>query len=78
MSFVRISELPQHTGATVTVQGWVTHTRSSGKIAFIVLRDGTGYLQAVLSRKDVSPEAWERFATLTQETSVALDRDGAG
>jgi asparaginyl-tRNA synthetase len=72
MSFVRISELPQHTGATVTVQGWVTHTRSSGKIAFIVLRDGTGFLQAVLSRKDVSPEAWERFATLTQETSVAL------
>ena len=72
MSFVRISELPQHTGATVTVQGWVTHTRSSGKIAFIVLRDGTGFLQAVLSRKDVSPDAWERFGTLTQETSVAL------
>ncbi len=72
MSFVRISELPENTGATVTVQGWVTHTRSSGKIAFIVLRDGTGFLQAVLSRKDVSPEAWERFATLTQETSVAL------
>jgi asparaginyl-tRNA synthetase len=72
MSSVRISELPQHTDSSVTVQGWVTHTRSSGKIAFIVLRDGTGYLQAVLSRKDISPEAWERFATLTQETSVAL------
>ena len=47
-------------------------TRSSGKIAFIVLRDGTGYLQAVLSKKDVPDAAWDAFGKLTQETSVAV------
>jgi asparaginyl-tRNA synthetase len=72
MTNARIAELSSHEGLPVTVQGWVTHTRSSGKIAFIVLRDGTGYLQGVLSKKELPEAAWERFATLTQETSVAL------
>src|SRR5438094_2488439 len=47
-------------------------TRSSGKIAFVVLRDGTGYLQAVLSKKDVSDAAWDAFGKLTQETSLEV------
>jgi asparaginyl-tRNA synthetase len=72
MTTVRIAELSRHEGSSVTVRGWVTSTRSSGRIAFIVLRDGTGYLQAVLSKKEVPEAAWERFATLTLETSVAL------
>jgi asparaginyl-tRNA synthetase len=67
-----IDELPQHTGETVVVRGWVATTRSSGKIAFVVLRDGTGYLQAVLSKKDVAPETWEAFGKLTQETSLEV------
>src|SRR5438876_2866287 len=71
--FHRIEELPQRVGGeTVVVRGWVTTTRSSGKIAFVVLRDGTGYLQAVLSRKDVPEAAWGAFAALTQETSVEV------
>jgi asparaginyl-tRNA synthetase len=72
MTTARINELAGHEGATVTVRGWVAHTRSSGKIAFVVLRDGTGYLQAVLSRKEVPGEVWDRFAELTTETSVAV------
>ena len=44
----RIADLPRHVGETVTVRGWVTHLRSSGKVAFVVLRDGSGILQAVL------------------------------
>ncbi len=72
MTTVRIAELSSHEGRSVTVQGWVVTTRSSGKIAFLVLRDGTGYLQGVLSKKEVAEPVWERFATLTQETSVAL------
>jgi len=54
------------------VRGWVATTRSSGKIAFVVLRDGTGYLQAVISKKDVAPEVWEAFGKLTQETSLEV------
>ena len=68
----RIAELPSFAGQTVVVRGWVTHLRSSGKIAFIVLRDGSGTLQTVLAKSAVSADAWERFAQLTQETSVAV------
>ncbi len=72
MTSVRIAELSRHDGATVTVQGWVSTTRSSGKIAFVVLRDGTGYLQVVFSRKEVADDTWTRLGALTQETSVAV------
>jgi asparaginyl-tRNA synthetase len=72
MPFVRINELHRHVGQTVTVRGWVATTRSSGKIAFVVLRDGSGYLQAVFSKRDVSEETWQRLAELTQEASVAV------
>ena len=68
----RVEALAQRVGQTVTVRGWVMTTRSSGKIAFVALRDGTGYLQAVLSKKEVSEAAWEAFGRLTQETSVAV------
>src|SRR6267378_717156 len=67
-----IEELPQHAGEAVAVRGWVSTTRSSGKIAFVVVRDGTGYLQAVISKKDVAPEVWDAFGKLTQETSLEV------
>ncbi len=72
MTTVRVSDLHAHAGATVSVDGWVMTTRSSGKIAFLVLRDGTGYLQAVFPKNEVVDGAWERFATLTQEASVRV------
>ena len=67
-----ISALPASIGSTVAVQGWVLTTRSSGKIAFVVIRDGTGYLQGVLAKADVPEEVWQRFQSLTQETCVRL------
>jgi asparaginyl-tRNA synthetase len=66
----RIVELKDHVGRTVTVRGWVTHVRSSGKVAFAVLRDGTGVMQAVFVKTQVPPEVWDRFKELTLETSV--------
>jgi asparaginyl-tRNA synthetase len=68
-----ISELAAHVGEAVTVLGWVVTTRSSGKIAFVVIRDGSGQLQGVLAKNDVAPEIWDRFGQLTQEASVRLD-----
>jgi asparaginyl-tRNA synthetase len=68
----RIDRLSQHTGESVTVRGWVMTTRSSGKIAFVGLRDGTGYLQVVVSRKEVSDGAWDILGALTQECAVAV------
>ena len=68
----RIVDLHSHAGASATVRGWVTHLRSSGKVAFIIMRDGTGTLQAVVVKNAVPPEVWSRFSELTQETSVAI------
>jgi asparaginyl-tRNA synthetase len=72
MAAVQISELRGHVDETVTLRGWVVTTRSSGKIAFLVLRDGTGSVQGVLSRKEVSEATWAAFGALTQEVSVAM------
>src|SRR5213594_5010712 len=68
----RIEDLPRLVGQSVLTRGWVMTTRSSGKIAFVALRDGTGYLQVVLSKKDVPEAAWEAFGRLTQEASVEV------
>jgi len=71
MTIARIEDLKLHVGQPVTVNGWVTTTRSSGKIAFVVLRDGSGLVQCVLAKKEVPEESWNRFQALSQETSVA-------
>ena len=70
--FVSIEDLHSVAGQAVTVRGWVTHVRSSGKVAFVVLRDGSGVLQSVLVKNAVSPETWERFAELTLETAIMV------
>ncbi|MBC7674325.1 MAG: asparagine--tRNA ligase [Polaromonas sp.] len=71
--FVRIAELPAHAGQQVVIRGWVTHVRSSGKIAFAVIRDGTGTCQTVFVKTQLPTEVWERFSQLTTETSVAIE-----
>jgi asparaginyl-tRNA synthetase len=70
--YVEIRELGQHVGDTVTVRGWVQHTRVHGKVAFLVVRDGGGTVQGVMVQKQVAPELWELNAGLTLETSVHL------
>ncbi|MGE5926568.1 MAG: asparagine--tRNA ligase [Gemmatimonadota bacterium] len=72
MTSVQIADLGQHVDRTVTVRGWVATTRSSGKIAFLVMRDGSGLVQCVLSKKDLAETVWDAFQALTQETSVAV------
>ena len=72
MTVAQIEELGPLAGSDVLVRGWVATTRSSGKIAFLVLRDGTGYLQAVLSKKEVGDDVWALFQQLTQESSVEV------
>ena len=70
--WIRIAEAPTQTGQTVEVRGWLVHRRSSGKVQFLVVRDGTGVLQCVAGRSDVSPEHWEACERLTQESAVML------
>ncbi len=68
-----IVDLKDHIGKSVRMGGWVYHLRSSGKLRFLVLRDGTGYVQAVISKKDVPEEVWTLAETLTYESSVVLE-----
>lgn len=72
LPYARIAELSAHAGQQVRVRGWVTHLRSSGKVAFIVMRDGSGSLQCVVVKLSVAPDTWERFAMLTQETTIEV------
>jgi len=67
-----IENAEQFDGQVVTVRGWVYHKRSSGKIKFLVLRDGTGMMQGVLFKGECAPEAFEDFERLTQESSVEV------
>jgi asparaginyl-tRNA synthetase len=69
---VAIKDLRGHAGAEVVVQGWVTHRRRKGKIAFLVVRDGTGLCQCVASVKDVDESTFELMDRVDQETSVRL------
>ena len=72
-TFARIDQLSRFTGQTVTVRGWVSHLRSSGKVAFIVMRDGSATpLQCVLVKKQLPEADWARFAELTLEASLAV------
>jgi len=70
--WVYVSELGDHAGETVSLKGWVYQKRSSGKIRFLVLRDGTGYLQCVAGIKDVAPETFEALDRVTAESSVEI------
>ena len=72
LPYARIAELSTHAGKQVRVRGWVTHLRSSGKVAFIVMRDGSGSLQCVLVKVSLPAETWERFAQLSQETTIEV------
>jgi len=57
-------------GKEVALRGWLHNLRESGKLLFPIFRDGTGLMQAVVSKSEVSPEIWERVRSLTQESSL--------
>lgn len=65
-----ISDAPRHTGEEVTVSGWVRHIRTSGKIAFIEVRDGTGLMQAVVVKSEVPEQAFQRVLDIKIESAV--------
>ena len=70
MAFV--SDLPKHLGEQVELKGWAYNFRSSGKIFFLQLRDGSGRVQIVFSKADVQDAVWESLSSLRIESSVAL------
>ena len=69
---VFINELSQHVGQEVTIKGWLYNLRSSGKILFPQLRDGTGVVQCVALKSSVTPEIWDALKGLGQESALAI------
>ena len=70
--WIRIREAGARVGQTVEIRGWLTHRRSSGKVQFLVLRDGSGSIQCVAGVKDLSAEQWAASEALTQESAVIV------
>jgi asparaginyl-tRNA synthetase len=70
MQSTPIRQLADHIGESVTLLGWVAGRRSSGKIAFVQMRDGSGAVQLVASRSDVDEASWEALERVTQESTV--------
>ncbi|HEY6051384.1 MAG TPA: asparagine--tRNA ligase [Thermoanaerobaculia bacterium] len=72
MKTTSISHVGERAGGEATVQGWLYNKRSSGKIQFLIVRDGTGYLQVVVPKAEASAETWEAAEKATQETSLRV------
>jgi len=72
MAVVSISHLAQHVGESVTLLGWLYNKRSSGKLHFLEVRDGSGICQCVVFKGNVSPELFAQADHLSQETSLAV------
>ncbi|HEB84546.1 MAG TPA: asparagine--tRNA ligase, partial [Bacteroidetes bacterium] len=72
MKRVMIDELHRHVGEEVEIAGWLYNERSSGKILFLVVRDGSGFVQAVCAKGEVDEATFEAAERLTQESSLLL------
>jgi asparaginyl-tRNA synthetase len=72
MPVISLKDAKQHLGQNVEIRGWSHNVRSSGSIAFLQLRDGSGRIQAVVSKAEVSPESWAAATEATIESSVIV------
>ena len=72
MKHTYIEDVGKYVGQEVTLRGWVHNKRSSGKIQFLILRDGTGYIQGVIAKNAVSPEVFADADSLTHESSIEV------
>src|SRR5881392_3713057 len=72
MGQIYITELSRHVGEEVTLKGWLYNMRSSGKLLFPQLRDGTGIVQGVVAKNAVPEELWEALKPLGQESSLII------
>jgi len=72
MPTVYIEDIAKHEGQAVAIRGWLANRRSSGKIHFLQVRDGSGFIQAVLSKAAVGDETFARADHLSQESAVIV------
>ncbi|MEJ2082165.1 MAG: asparagine--tRNA ligase [Acidobacteriota bacterium] len=69
---VYVEDVDRHVGEQVQIRGWLYHRTDKGKLRFLLVRDGTGTIQAVIFKKNVPPEVFEAADTVTQESSIEV------
>ena len=72
MTAIRISQIAEYVGQEVTVQGWVYNRTDKGKLVFLLVRDGTGFVQCVAFKNDLQPEVFDQLMRIPQESSLAI------
>jgi asparaginyl-tRNA synthetase len=72
MPLARIADFKHHVGQEVTVRGWLHNKRSGGKLQFLIVRDGSGFAQAVVAKAAVAPDTWEASDGAGQESSLEI------
>jgi asparaginyl-tRNA synthetase len=70
---VLVKKIKNYVGQTITIKGWLANSRSSGKITFLQIRDGSGFIQAVASSNDLSQPDFEALSSLPRESSLMLE-----
>lgn len=71
-SKIRVKDVGQYLGQEITLKGWLYNKRSSGKLHFLQLRDGSGIIQCVMFKGDVFPELFDLADKVTQESSIIV------
>ena len=72
MDIVSVKDVKKHEKSKVRINGWVYNSRRSGKIGFLMLRDGYGIIQCIIEKSHIGEENFEKFKTFTQESSVSI------
>ena len=72
MKIALTNNIQQFNNKNVEIKGWAYNTRRSGKIGFLILRDGFGLIQCIIEKSHVGEDAFEEFKQITQETSLKV------
>ena len=70
--YISVSKISNYVGQEVTVKGWVYNRTDKGKLVFLLVRDGSGFVQCVAFKGDLEPEVFDRVSRLPQESSVII------
>ncbi|MBC7315855.1 MAG: asparagine--tRNA ligase, partial [Chloroflexi bacterium] len=69
---IRLADIARYEGREVTVRGWLYNKTDKGRLQFLLVRDGTGLIQAVAFQREIAPEAFEAALRVTQESSIIV------
>ena len=78
MEIVRVDQISKYVGKEIQLQGWVYNRTDKGKLSFLLVRDGSGFIQCVAFKGDLDEKLYDQIIRLPQESSVIIIGIGAG